>query len=495
MGWFKGIVGAFTAAAADVSFDNTISGLAATNVQDAIDELDAAIDALEAGDVEGPASATDNAIARFDGTTGKLIQNSLGIIDDGGNISATNLSGTNTGDQTSIVGISGTKTEYNASLSDGDFLFVGDVTQYTDEMAQDAIGAMIDSTLVYVDATPLLTRAALTGDVTASQGSNATTIANDAVTFAKMQNIVTDSLIGRDTAGSGDPENILLNSTLSMDGSGNLQRAALTGDVTASAGSNATTIPNDTVTFAKFQNIVDNRLLGRSAGSTGDMMEITVGTGLSLSAGTLSNTITQYTTENAQDDVGGILTDTATIDFTYSDATPSITADVINDSITYAKMQNFSAFSLIANNTNAAADAAEQVFNQPGSQTYASTITWAGVTAPSGTTSHAYNWSQVGKMVQFAVMLTYGTAGTANTGVTIAFPSDLPAPLEWAGLTAATDKLYAAAGQITALTSSGPANTAAAIRRNAADTGYEFILSVASVGARQAIAAGFYFTS
>lgn len=38
------------------------------------------------GDVVGPASATDNAIARFDGTTGKLIQNSPVTIDDAGNI-------------------------------------------------------------------------------------------------------------------------------------------------------------------------------------------------------------------------------------------------------------------------------------------------------------------------------------------------------------------------------------------------------------------------
>ena len=37
------------------------------------------------GDVVGPASATDNAIARFDTTTGKLIQNSLVTIDDAGN--------------------------------------------------------------------------------------------------------------------------------------------------------------------------------------------------------------------------------------------------------------------------------------------------------------------------------------------------------------------------------------------------------------------------
>lgn len=40
------------------------------------------------GDVDGPASATDNAIARFDGTTGKIIQNSGVTISDLGTISA-----------------------------------------------------------------------------------------------------------------------------------------------------------------------------------------------------------------------------------------------------------------------------------------------------------------------------------------------------------------------------------------------------------------------
>jgi len=38
------------------------------------------------GDVVGPASSTDNAIARFDSTTGKLIQNSVVIVDDAGTI-------------------------------------------------------------------------------------------------------------------------------------------------------------------------------------------------------------------------------------------------------------------------------------------------------------------------------------------------------------------------------------------------------------------------
>lgn len=39
------------------------------------------------GDVFGPASSTDNALARFDGITGKIIQNSNATLDDAGNLS------------------------------------------------------------------------------------------------------------------------------------------------------------------------------------------------------------------------------------------------------------------------------------------------------------------------------------------------------------------------------------------------------------------------
>jgi hypothetical protein len=49
-------------------------------------------------------------------------------------------------------------------------------------------------------------------------------------------------------------------------------------------------IDNSAVTYAKIQNVTDARLLGRSAGSAGAPQEIAVGTGLNLSAGTLSAT-------------------------------------------------------------------------------------------------------------------------------------------------------------------------------------------------------------
>ncbi len=43
------------------------------------------------GNVVGPGSATDNALARFDGTTGKIIQNSTLIVTDAGTLSGLNL--------------------------------------------------------------------------------------------------------------------------------------------------------------------------------------------------------------------------------------------------------------------------------------------------------------------------------------------------------------------------------------------------------------------
>ena len=52
------------------------------------------------GDVVGPASSTDDALARFDSTTGKLIQNSTATLSDAGTLTATAFSGPLTGNVT-----------------------------------------------------------------------------------------------------------------------------------------------------------------------------------------------------------------------------------------------------------------------------------------------------------------------------------------------------------------------------------------------------------
>ena len=56
---------------------------------------DKGTDGTGAGDVIGPSSATNDAIARYDTTTGKLLQDSSATVDDVGNISANGLTLTN----------------------------------------------------------------------------------------------------------------------------------------------------------------------------------------------------------------------------------------------------------------------------------------------------------------------------------------------------------------------------------------------------------------
>ncbi|TXH54516.1 MAG: hypothetical protein E6Q97_10825 [Desulfurellales bacterium] len=202
-----------------------------------------------------------------------------------------------------------------------------------DEAIEDVVGAMMaDSTTIdatYNDAggTITLERAALTGDVTASAGSNATTIANNAVTMAKLADLATDSLIGRDASGTGDPTAITLGASLQFSGSNTIQRAALTGDVTASANSNTTTIASGAVTLAKMANIATDRLIGRDTAGTGAPEALTVGGGLEFTGS------------------GGIQRSALTGDVTASAGSGATT--IANDAVTFAKMQNISTDTLL----------------------------------------------------------------------------------------------------------------------------------------------------
>ena len=127
------------------------------------------------------------------------------------------------------------------------------------------------------DARLALQTITLTGDVTGSgTGSFAATIATDAVTFAKLQNLNTDTLVGRDASGSGDATEITVGGGIEFTGANALRTTAFTGDVTKTAGGTALTIANDAVTYAKMQNVSDtDRLLGRSSAGAGDVEEIT----------------------------------------------------------------------------------------------------------------------------------------------------------------------------------------------------------------------------
>jgi len=60
------------------------------------------------------------------------------------------------------------------------------------------------------------------------------------------------------------------------------------GDIIVTSTGTVWTIDNDVVTFAKMQNINTSRLLGRSTAGSGDIEEIAIGSGLTLTAGVLS---------------------------------------------------------------------------------------------------------------------------------------------------------------------------------------------------------------
>lgn len=136
----------------------------------------------------------------------------------------------------------------------------------------------------------------------------------------------------------------------------------------------------------------------------------------------------------------------------------------------------FSAHTMRANNTSSSAAPTEQVFNSPTIQTVASTITWTGTTAPSGSTNHQYSWSQVGNRVTYNFSLRYSVAGSTLQAVAIEKPSDMPDPLEISGLTAASENLYALSGSFNTATSGTGIVTRGNLRRNSGDTAYEFFI-------------------
>jgi hypothetical protein len=89
----------------------------------------------------------------------------------------------------------------------------------------------------------------LTGDITGSgTGTVPATVAANAVTFSKFQQVSTDRLVGRDSLLTGNVEELTVGGGIEFTGSGGIQTGAFTGNVTKSAGGTALTIANGAVT-------------------------------------------------------------------------------------------------------------------------------------------------------------------------------------------------------------------------------------------------------
>lgn len=175
---------------------------------------------------------------------------------------------------------------------------------------------------------PGIQRSALTGDVTASAGSNATTVANVAagatvsIDETEVQLGATDRLVGRDTAGAGGAEEIQVTGGLEFSGAGAIQRSALTGDVTATAGSGTTVVANVpsgatvSVDETEVQLGATDRLVGRDTAGAGGAEEIAVSGGLEFSgAGAIQRSaLTGDVTASAGSNATAIAADAVGID-------------------------------------------------------------------------------------------------------------------------------------------------------------------------------------
>ena len=144
-----------------------------------------------------------------------------------------------------------------------------------------AVASAVGTATATPDATTtLLGKIKLSGDLAGT--AIAPEIGLNKVTFAKMQKVDTNTVLGRSTSGNGEIE-ALTTLPLSV-------LPVLTGDITTTAGSVATTIADKVVGLSKIKDLTgSNKLLGTP--STGvAVSEITLGTGLTMTDGTLNAT-------------------------------------------------------------------------------------------------------------------------------------------------------------------------------------------------------------
>lgn len=272
----------------------------------------------------------------------------------------TSLSGTNTGDQTSIVGITGTLAEFNAALTGADFATGGGTVTGTSSGTNTG-----DQTIT------------LTGNVTGSgTGSFAATIANDAVTNAKLANVATATIKGRVTAATGDPEDLTgTQATTLLD----TFTSALKGLAPASGGGTTNFLRADgtwaappgggggsgSITTSGYD-MTSARLLGRTTAATGAIEELTAAaakTFLSIASGDVSG-LTYFATGTDAANLTGTVNVARFPALTGGDVTSSAGSGnltIANDAVSYAKMQNVSATDRLLGRSTAGAGDVEEI--------------------------------------------------------------------------------------------------------------------------------------
>jgi len=203
------------------------------------------------GDVVGPASATDNAIARYDLTTGKLLQDSGVLVDDSNNVSGVNAL-TVGGELSAMQGFATTQT-----LGTSQTIKAG---MQTSVVIGD--GAVNNPTVA-------------NGQVLIGQGASITGSHPDVTIGKGASNTGTRSItIGRDTSNSGSDTVVIGTSTT---GNG----ANIFGGNCTDGGGNNNTMIGSSITFS---NAVNNRVAIGSTIDTGVHESISIGTTITNSS-------------------------------------------------------------------------------------------------------------------------------------------------------------------------------------------------------------------
>ncbi len=285
---------------------------------------------------------------------------------------------------------------------------------------------------------------ARTGDVTSPAGSVVNTLADDAVTNAKLANMASPRIKGRTTAGTGDPEDLIpVNSAsntwnTATGGSVSLESAAITGDVAVAANGTTSTIQPGVVTNAKLAAMAQATIKLRASGTgSGDPIDGTITQALDMAGTTrgslpLRGAATWAVLVPAATDLplcsNGIGSDPS-----YRQLA---TGGLLDDAVTDAKLRNSGALSVIgrsANSTGAPADisatpASDAVLRETGS-----TIGW-GTIATGAIANSAITNAKLANMA----------ANTFKANVT----GSTAAPTDASLATLAGDSLTYAAGAI-----------------------------------------------
>ena len=169
-----------------------------------------------------PTDGTVNSDTGADASIPLADATNAGLLSPAEKIKLNNTSGINNGDQTSIAGITGTKTQFNTAVTDGDFLFVGDVIAYTDEQAQDAVGNILVGSptidFTYDDSTPNITATVKTNSITATELSNSINISE----FINDSDYATINYVDSHSNRTDNPHNV----TKSQIGLGNVDNTS-----------------------------------------------------------------------------------------------------------------------------------------------------------------------------------------------------------------------------------------------------------------------------